>query len=144
MKSNNNENRSGLAQKALVLCGICVLVATAFGAGFYSKLLREIENGQQDSVVLDRLVEARRYNELVKELNNGQLAEAKKFLKRGLADDIHLAQMLAATADPAAVAEVKFALKQLALDQQAHPEYYLTEVKSPQTIQIARHEVKQR
>jgi len=144
MKSNNNENRNRLALKLLVLGGVFAVAAAAFGAGVYSKSLREIDGRMQDSMVLDRLVEASKFNQLIQKLNSGRTAEARQFLKITLADDLREAKKLAATANPTAVEQVKFTMTDIARQEKAHPEYYAIE-ELPHvsgTMQIARHDVK--
>jgi len=144
MKSNVNENRNRLARKLASVTGIFVLAATALGAGIYSHSLREIDSGAQDSMVLDRLAQASRFRALLQKLNSGQVAEARQFLKIALADDVREANRLAATANPDAVAEVKFTLAEIARDEKAHPECYAVEPPAPsaRSMQIARHVAK--
>src|ERR1700678_1528858 len=104
MKSNINNNRSRLAQGILLLAGVFVVTAAAFGAGIYARSMREIDGNAQDAMVLDRLVQASRFRLLLDRLNSGQVAEARQFLKVALASDISEAHKLAATANPDAVA----------------------------------------
>jgi len=145
MKSNINENRNRLALKLLLLTGVFVVAAAAFGAGVYSNSLREIDSRAQDSMVLDRLMEASKFDLLLQKLNTGKAGEARQLLKIALADDLKEANRLAANANPTAVAQVKVALADIAREQKAHPDYYAVEQSrhSSGSMQIARHDVKQ-
>jgi hypothetical protein len=144
MKSNINENRNRLARKLLALGSVFVLAAAAFGAGVYSNSLREIDDRMQDSMVLDRLVQASKFNLLIQNLNGGKAAETRQLLKIMLADDLQEAKRLAATATPAGVAQLKFTMMDIGRQEKAHPEYYTLEqpVRASGTMQIARHDVK--
>jgi hypothetical protein len=142
MKPNVNQNRNGLARKLLLVCGVFVVTATVVGAGMYSNSVREIDSSGQDSTVLDRLVQARKFNLLIQELNSGHVAEARRFLNIALASDIRQVNRQAATANPTTAAEAKFALAEFARAEKAHPKYYTVEqrVKAPVILQIARHD----
>ena len=145
MKSNNNENRNRLARKLLLLGGVLIVAATASGMMIYSNSLREIESRAQDSMVLDRLVEATKFNLLIQQLNKSKAPEARQFLKIALADDLREADRLAANANPETVAELAFTMAEIARAERAHPEYYAVKqpVHSARVVQIVRHEVKQ-
>ena len=145
MKPNVNNNQNRLARMFLLLSGVFVVTAAAVGTEIYSNSIQRIERAEQDSAVLDRLAQASRLYVLVHELNNGHTAEARQFVKLALAGEMRQAQKLAATANPAAVAEVQVTLAQLARDEKAHPEYYAldqTKGLKARSIQIARHDVK--
>jgi len=106
MKTNVNNNKNGLAKKALLLaCGILVVGAAALGVGNYQQTLRELETREHDALVLDRLGQAARFNILIRELNSGKSAEARHYLNVALADDIAEAKVLAADANPGTVAQ---------------------------------------
>ena len=146
MKSNVNENRKGLLRLSLLLLGACVLAATIMGAGAYSKAQRETESSERDSMMLDRLMQARRANLLLQCLTRGKDAEARQLLTVTLTDNLQQAKALTFSATPGAAAEALCAIKILERNEKADPELYAAlkpVAQSPRTIQIARHDAKQ-
>jgi hypothetical protein len=142
MKSNVNKNQNRLMLKLLLLSGVFVVAATAIGARLYSTSIQEAEHCQQDEAMLDRLVQARKFDLLIQELNSGHTAEARRFLNIMFASDIQQANKLVATAGPTTAAEAKFTLADFARAEKAHPEYYAVEqnAKTPVgSVQLARH-----
>jgi hypothetical protein len=142
MKPNVNENKTGLAQKGLLLVGAATIIAAAFAAGAYSNAVRQSESFEPNDAVMSRLLDARRSNLIIQCLNRGHEAEAKQYLQVSFADDVHAAERLVEGATPGAVAEFKVALALLARDEKAHPEFYAIAkpaAPSSPSMQIARH-----
>lgn len=145
MKSNQNENGKRLARKLLLVSGVIALAMTAGTAREFARVLRQTEKSEQDVAVLDRLLEARRLNVLIHQLNSGHTAEAHRFLNTAFAADLRVAEKLGATANPSAAGEVKCALAQFAKDEKVHPDYYaVAQVKTtPSNLQLARRQAGQ-
>lgn len=143
MKSNNNEKRKGVSLPFVIVSGILMLGAMAGGAAMYAKTIQDMENHEQDLAALDRLVQARKFNLVIQDLNRGKIAEARQFLSSAFASDLREANKMTVS-DARAAAEVKTVLGSFARNIKAHPEYYeMAELDKPaKNLQIARHDLK--
>ena len=146
MKSNVNQNRKGLVRLSLLLLGTGVLAAAILGAGAYSRTEKQTERCEQDSIMLDRLMQARRANLLIHCLSKGRDTEARQMLTATLTDDLQQAKALTLSVNPEIVAQALCAIKILERDEKTHPELYAAlkpVAQLPRSIQIARHDAKQ-
>lgn len=115
-----------LSRKSSGVFALVAILALGISAAAYDEVHRDVNAGERDMAMIDRLNEAAHLHVMLGQLGSGHIDEVRTQLKAKLAGDLAVLNPLVASASTQAGSYARCLLAQLDRDQKARPDYYLT------------------
>jgi hypothetical protein len=114
-----------MVKRSLSVLGLTAVASLAAGYLALADYSRQIETNEHNAELALLMVDAAHANQMLRQLNSGELEQTKAMLKSSLAYNLKALALLVPTGDAARQEGAKAFLAEISHQQRAHPDYYL-------------------